>query len=418
MQHAGTAILGTGFMSWVHVEALRRAGVPVIGILGSTVAKSRESAERLDLPNAYVSLNEVLSDPQVSCVHVATPNRSHFEMTRAVLESGRHVLCEKPLAMTSSESSRLLKLARHSPGQAAGVNYNIRFYPLCLEARERVRSGSVGDVFHVSGSYVQDWLLWPTDYNWRVRADEGGELRAVADIGTHWLDLVQSVTGLEIAAVCADLRTVHPVRQRPGGEVETFSGARPTSVGAGAEAAPGTAEGHHDTAAAAGDRLAGMVLTEPVAVTTDDYGAILLRFRGGARGCLQVSQVTAGRKNCLRFEIAGSKQALAWNSELPNELWIGHRDQPNQILPRDPALLSGDARRAAVYPGGHNEGYPDSFRQCFRSFYDYIAQGDFTQPVPFPTFADGHRETLLCEAVLSSHKTGRWVEVPPLSQGG
>jgi predicted dehydrogenase len=246
-----------------------------------------------------------------------------------------------------------------------------------------VRGGGLGRVHHVFGSYVQDWLLLDTDYNWRVLAAEGGELRAVADIGTHWLDLVHAITGLEVEAVCADLRTVHPVRRRPRGEVETFSG-----------------------------KLGAEKDLEPVEITTEDYGAILLRFEGGTRGSLVVSQVAAGRKNCLRYEIAGEKGALAWNSECPDELWIGRRGGPNEQLMRDPSILSGPARAAAGVPGGHAEGYADTFKQHFRAFYGFIEKGDLSAPAPFATFEDGHREVVLCEAVLESHRTGGWVKVP------
>jgi len=380
MTFPGTAIIGTGFMGWVHLEALRRIGVPVVGALGSSEAKSREFADRFDLPTAYSSLDEVLADKNVGTVHINTPNRTHFEMAKAALEAGKHVLCEKPLAMTSDESAELVKIAERHPNLAAGVNYNIRFYPLCVEARERIARGDAGRLFNVTGSYVQDWLLHDTDYNWRVLAEAGGELRAVADIGTHWLDLVQSITGLEVEAVCADLQTVHPVRRRPKGEVQTFS---------------------NDSSGE----------TEPVDIATDDFGCVMIRFEGGARGVLHVSQVTAGRKNCLRFEISGQQQAVAWNSERPNELWIGHRDRANEVLPRDPALLTDAAKACASYPGGHNEGYDDSFKQCFRSFYDYIAAADFSAAPPFATFRDGHREIVLCEAILKSHRERKWVEV-------
>jgi predicted dehydrogenase len=288
--------------------------------------------------------------------------------------------------MTSKETAELVALAKKHPKQAAGVNYNIRFYPLSIEARERVRGGQLGKVHHVTGSYVQDWLLLDTDYNWRVLAAEGGELRAVADIGTHWLDLVHAITGLEVEAVCADLLTVHPVRRRPKGEVETFSG-----------------------------KLGKEADLEPVNITTEDYGAILLRFRGGARGSLVVSQVTAGRKNSLRYEMAGEKGALAWNSENPEELWIGRRGGPNELLMRDPSILSGPARAAVGVPGGHAEGYADTFKQHFRAFYAYVAQGDFSAPPPFATFQDGHREVVLCEAVLESQRKGGWVKVTGVS---
>ena len=219
----------------------------------------------------------------------------------------------------------------------------------------RVRAGEIGDVFSIVGGYVQDWLLYPNDYNWRVLASEGGELRAVADIGTHWLDLVQSITGLKVEAVCADLKTVFPVRQRPMGEVETFSG-----------------------------KTSAQESTEPVNIGTEDMGAVLLRFSNQARGVLWVSQLTAGRKNGLHFEIAGSKNALWFEGQRPNELWIGHRNEPNELLYKDPGLMSESVRPYIGYPGGHNEGYPDSFKMLFKAFYDYIDAGDFGAPPPFP----------------------------------
>jgi len=373
------AVLGAGFIGPVHVEALRRVGVTVTGILGIDEAESTRAADSLGLPHAYKSLDEVLADDQVRAVHIATPNRLHFEMASKALKAGKCVMCEKPLAMNSQESAELVALAQET-GLAAGVNYNMRSYPLAREAADMVRRGDVGDIYSVCGSYVQDWLLYDTDYNWRVLADEGGELRAVADIGTHWMDLIHAVTGLEVEAVCADLHTIHPVRKRPKGEVETFKGKEEK-----------------------------IVPTEEVAVTTDDYGCIMFHFKGGARGCLWVSQTTAGRKNCLRYELAGSKVALQWNSEEPNSMWIGHREGANEVLLRDPALLSDTAGAFASYPGGHNEGYPDTFKHCFRAFYEYIRADSADAPVMFPTFADGHREVVLCEAILKSHRQQGWV---------
>jgi len=372
-------VVGTGFIGPVHVEGLRRAGVYVVGIVGSSPAKSTEAAKALGLPRGYASLEDVLYDPAIDVVHLTTPNRYHFEQATAVLRAGKHVLCEKPLAMNSRESAELFRLAAESK-RAAGVCYNIRYYPLCLEAAERVKNGTAGKLLHVAGSYVQDWLFHPTDFNWRVVAAEGGELRAVADIGTHWLDLVQFIAGDKVTAVCADLQTVYEQRQKPLGGRETFS----NKVSADLETIP---------------------------VTTEDYGCLMLRFRGGAHGVVWVSQTTAGRKNCLRFEMAGSKQSMAWESEKPNELWIGHRETANELLVRDPSLLSPAAARYANYPGGHNEGFPDTFKQLFRAFYEYVAAGDFTAPATFPTFADGHHEIRLCEAVLQSHRNQRWVKL-------
>ena len=389
MPSIGSAIVGTGFIGPVHLEALRRLGRPVVGVLGSTPEKSRQMAQALGVVYGYASYEELLADPNVGVVHLTSPNKLHYDQCRLALAANKHVLCEKPLAMNVKESSDLVALAAQK-SLVAAVCYNIRFYPLCLEAREWIASGRLGEIYHVTGSYVQDWLLHDTDFNWRVLAEEGGELRAIADIGTHWLDLIQSMTGLHVTEVCADLKTVWPVRRRPKGSVETFQSGSPRPLGEG----PGVRADLID-----------------VNVTTEDYGSVLLHFDHGAHGCFSVSQVMAGRKNCLRFEIAGSAGSLAWNSERPNELWIGERDRPNELLTRDPALLHPEARAYTNYPGGHNEGFPDTFKQLFRAVYDYIDRDDFTAPPPFPTFADGHREIVLCQAILQSQRERAWVAV-------
>lgn len=379
MHDIGVAVAGTGFIGPVHVEALKRLGVRLTGILGSRPEKSERARQSLNLPRAYERFDEVLADEKVQAVHLAVPNVLHYDMARRTLLAGKHVMCEKPLAMNAVESAELVELAERT-GLHAGVCYNIRFYPLNLEARDRVRRGEVGTVYSVVGQYVQDWLLYDTDYNWRVLADQGGALRAVSDIGTHWMDLVCSIIGLDVEAVFADLRTVHPLRKRPKGEVETFSG-----------------------------KTTALQDLEEVPIETEDCGCVMLRFKGGARGVLWVSQVTAGRKNCLRYEIAGSQCALAWNSEQPNELWIGHRDRPNESLTRDPALVAEGPRGFIDYPGGHNEGFPDTFKQCFRAFYNAIAEGDAAGTPQYPTFEEGHREIVLCDAILQSHREQQWV---------
>lgn len=381
MNEIGVAVAGAGFIGPVHVEALRRAGVSVVGILGVSKEEAEGAAAKLGIPKAYASFEEALSDPAVHSVHIATPNKLHYPMAAQALEAGKHVLCEKPLSMTSEESAKLVALAEKT-GLAAAVNYNIRYYPIALEARQKVRSGEIGEVFVVNGSYVQDWLLFNTDYNWRVLAEEGGDLRAVSDIGTHWLDLVLSITGLKPVEVFADLRTVHETRYRPLGEVQTFT-----------------------------DKDNAKVDRAPVPITTDDMGMVIIKCEGGARLYLHVCQVTAGRKNCLRFEMSGSKSALGWDSERPNELWIGHRERANEHLLRDPSLLSPEARAFANYPGGHNEGFPDTFKQLYRDFYGYISRGDMKTPRSFPTFADGHKEIVLCERILESSRSQQWVKV-------
>lgn len=376
------ALIGGGFIGPVHVEALRRIGVSVAGVLGSSPERARPLAQRLGIPRVYADLDDLLGDSSVGAVHVASPNTAHFDQARRLLEAGRHVVCEKPLAVTSAETSALCRLTQDRPRQAAAVNYNVRFYALCHEMRARLARGDIGRVLSVTGSYTQDWLLYPNDFNWRVEPDGGTNLRAMADIGTHWMDLAQFVTGQPIHAVCAEVATFHREREKPVGSAETFRG-------------PG-----------------GAVPSRRVAVTTDDYSAVLFRLRDEARGAFHVSQMVAGRKNRVLLEVAGTEGALSWNSESPNRLWLGRRNGPNGELERDPALLSPEAAAISDYPGGHAEGFPDTFKQLFRAVYGWIASGA-TGPAPFPTFADGDREVRLCEAIARSAREERWVAVEP-----
>jgi predicted dehydrogenase len=383
MTAIGAAVVGTGFIGPVHVEAVRRLGHRVVGILGSSPAKSQAAAAKLGLDCGYANLAELLADPAVTVVHLASPNRDHFAQCQAAIAAGKHIICEKPLAMTTAETQMLVDVAAKS-NVVTAVNYNVRFYPMVLDARARVRRGEFGELLHVTGSYLQDWLLFDDDFNWRVLAEHGGELRAVADIGTHWLDTVQFITGLKITSVCADLQTVHPIRHRPLGPTETFSG--PAKLDAN---------------------------TVPVPVTTDDAGSIVFHFANGARGCLTVSQVMAGRKNAIRFDIAGRVAAIAWDSDEPNSLRIGTRSQLNTIVGRDPGSLGEPG--FSDYPAGHAEGFPDSFKMLYRAIYADIAKAIAGQPRGEPlyaTFADGHREVLLCEAILRSHRERHWVDVP------
>lgn len=377
-------IVGTGFIGPVHLEALRRIGVTVTGIVERDPAIAAAKAAELGAGKGYASFEAALADPAVDVVHLAVPNHLHAPYAKAALAAGKHVLCEKPLAMTSAESAELAALARAS-NRVAAVNYNLRFYPLVHQARELIRAGELGRPLLIHGGYLQDWLLYPTDWSWRLDPAEGGPLRAVADIGTHWLDMVSFVTGLRVESVMADLATFHTTRQKPRGPVSTFEGT-------GARPAPRD----HD----------------PVAITSEDAALILLRFEGGARGTLTVSQVSAGRKNALSFEIDGTESALAWASEEPNALWLGRRNEANRILMKDPSLLSASAARLSGYPGGHQEGYGDTMKNLFARFYACIEQGDPSAPRDFPTFDDGHTEMLLCDALLRSAREGVWVDVP------
>jgi predicted dehydrogenase len=312
-------------------------------------------------------------------VHLCTPNNEHFQEASQLLRAGKNVMCEKPLALDSRESAALISLAREV-GRVGGVSYNLRYYPLCQEARALIRKGAIGQVRLVHGSFLQDWLLFPTDWNWRLEAKIGGELRAVSDIGTHWLDLVAWMTNSKVSELCADLATVLPTRRKPKGRVETF-------------------------------QKAGAAETTEVMMTTDDYASVLLHFENDAHGVMTVSQVSAGRKARLWFEIDGSEASLAFDSESPNTLWIGRRERASEVLPKDPALQSPESRGYAAYPGGHPEGYPDTFVQLFKDFYAYIAGGDFRAPRTFPTFETGHDELLLCEAIAESAQKRSWVSV-------
>jgi predicted dehydrogenase len=372
------AVVGTGFIGIVHVDALRRLGIEITGMVGSSPERVREKARTQPLPEPYDSFEAMLADPRVDVVHLTSPNHLHFPQARAALAAGKHVVCEKPLGVSSAETGELLALARDS-GLVHAVNFNIRHYPQCREARERVAAGAIGDVRLVTGAYLQDWLLYDSDWNWRLEDDRGGALRAVGDIGSHWIDLMTYVTGCQVEAVMADLTTFIPVRRRPVGPVETFGGG------------------------------AGGGETVPVEIHTEDTASILLRLEGGARATVTVSQLSPGRKNALTLQIDGSESALAWAGERPDELWIGHRDRPNELLLRDPSLLTPAAAATASVPGGHAEGFENTFRELYRAVYRAVAAGGPPDVPDYPTFADGHRSALIADAIATSAREGAWV---------
>jgi predicted dehydrogenase len=375
----GAAVIGTGFIGTVHVEALRRIGVQVRGVLGSTPDRGAARAETLGVARAYKSLDELLADTTVRVVHVTSPNDLHVSQSKAILASGRHVVCEKPLATTAVGSAELVELAAASRLVNA-TNFNLRYYPLNQHAREMVAAGTLGEVRLVTGRYFQDWLLLESDWNWRLQPDRGGALRAVGDIGSHWLDLMTYVTGQRVAAVMADLTTFIGTRQQPTGPVETFSSARSTD-------------------------------TVSRVISTEDTATILLRFEGGARGAVSISQISPGRKNSLQYEIDGSEAALAWDSEQPDQAWIGHRDRPNEVLIRNPALMGPAGQAASALPGGHVEGFFDTFCAHFRAVYADVVSGMPSSHPGYPTFADGHDVMLVGDAIARSASDGRWASV-------
>ncbi len=380
MQKIRTAMLGTGFMGIVHTEAIRRLGfVEVTAVAGSSDAKAKAFADQMYIDRSTGDWESLLKDPSIDAVHICTPNALHHPMAKVAIANGKHVLCEKPLTMTSAEAQELLSLAE-AKGVVHATNHNLRYYPVVQHMRQMIASGELGEVLAVQGTYSQDWLLYDTDYNWRIEAEHNGKLRAMGDIGSHWMDMVQHLTGLSITSVCGELTTFHKTRKKPKGSVQTFSG----------------------KTLSPDDYL-------NIPIDTDDFGAVLLHLGDRARGAFTVSQVSAGNKNSFRMEIYGTKCGVSWNQERPDELWIGQRNSPNQVILKDPSLLSGPAAGFADLPGGHSEGYDDSHKQLFKRFYGRIANR--SAAIDYPTFADGLKGMLLLEAVAKSSEARAWVDL-------
>jgi len=371
-------IIGTGFIGPVHLEALRRLGVQVTALC-DLPERVRALAERFGIPRAFDDYRALLRAPDVDVVHICAPNRVHCEMALAALRAGKHVVCEKPLAMNTRETAGIVRLARRA-GTVFAVNYNVRFYPAVLQMRRLVATGELGEIIHVNGSYLQDWLFKDTDYNWRLLPAEGGRLRAVADIGTHWMDTACFVLGARIRRVLADLGTFHKTRRRPLGEVQTFA------------------------------KADARVKYAAYPVRTEDFANVLLEFSNGARGNLGVSQVAAGRKNCIRLEIYGAKKSAWWCSEDPEMLHFGNRDGANETAVRATPAFGDGAAGFMDFPPGHVEGFPDTFKMLFRAIYGCILAGNRCE-CAYATAEDGHAEVAVCEAILASHKTRRWVAV-------
>ena len=383
MKMIKAGIIGTGFIGPAHVEAVRRLGfVEVIALAEDSQTRAGEKASSLHIPLAYGDYRELLRNPEIQVIHNCTPNYLHYQITMDTIRAGKHIISEKPLSMNELESAKLVTAVKKAKLVNA-IDFNYRGYPLVQQAKQMIANHELGNIELIHGSYLQDWLLYPTDYNWRLESKLSGNLRAIADIGTHWCDLVQYISGFRIAEVFADLKTIIPTRIRPKGTVETF------------------------IKSAGKDKR--KALTKKMNVDTEDYGAVLLRFDGGQRGVFLVSQVSAGQKNRLWFEIDGSKSSLAWDQENPNDLWLGHRDKPNEILPKDPGLMAESAKRFAHYPGGHPEGYPDGLKNLLDNVYQDIRNG--TQDGEYPKFIDGHRAMVLNAAIFKSYKTKRWVKI-------
>jgi predicted dehydrogenase len=380
MERIKVGVIGTGFIGPAHIEALRRLpNTEVVALAECSEELARSKAELLGIDNYYGDYAKLLKQ-DIQSVHICSPNYLHYRMARDALQAGKHVVCEKPLAITAAEALELVALA-DKKGLVNAVNFNIRYYPLARQIRTMVEKGDLGEILAVHGSYLQDWLFHPTDYNWRLEPEQSGPSRAIADIGSHWMDLIEYITGLRIRELCADFATFHEVRKKPLKPVETYAGKvlKPEDY-------------------------------EDMPISTEDYATVVFRLENDGRGVMTVNQVAAGRKNRLYFEIDGSKQAIAWESEAPNQIWIGKRDGSNQLLMRDPSLVYPECAAIIDYPGGHNEGFPDTFKQLFKEVYAYVS-GDRSRPPAFPTFKDGLREIILCEKIMESNRNRTWIKV-------
>ncbi len=380
MKKLKTAIIGTGFMGKVHAENVRRLGnVEIAAVAASSDEKARQFGQGIGVERTTGDYRTLLKDTEIQAVHVLTPNALHHPMCKAALEAGKHVLCEKPFTMSADEARELVGLAGKT-GLANCIQHNLRYYPVVQQIRRMIEAGDLGEILIAQGTYSQDWLLYDTDWNWRIDSKVNGALRAMGDIGSHWMDMVQHLTGLRITALCADLATFHKTRKRPKGSIETFAGKtlKPEDY-------------------------------QATAIDTDDFGAVLLHLGDRARGAFTVSQMSAGRKNMFTFDIFGTKAGVSWNQERPDELWIGQRNTPNGLIVKDPSLLYPKAAAYADLPGGHGEGYDDTHKQVFKRFYARVADG--SAAVEYPTFEDGLRGMVLLEKVLESSKKGAWVTV-------
>ena len=394
MKTLGMGLVGPGFIAAHHIDAVRRLGdVTVMGIAGSSLASAQKRARELGAGRAYADYHALLADPAIQVVHNTTPNHLHREVSLAALRAGKHVISDKPLASNLRESRELHEAARDA-GVAHVVTFNYRGHALVQQARAMIAKGKLGAPVFVHGCYLQDWLTDDTTYSWRLDPKRGGASSALGDIGSHWCDLAEHVTGARITAVLADLHTAVPVRH-----VATV----PTRAFAKAKAAT----------------------RREVRITSEDTASVLLRFDNGARGCVTVGQVLPGHKNDLRLEVNGRLASLAWRQENPNALWIGHHDRANAVLSRDPSLLDPAARGYAHLPAGHPEAWSDAFRNLIADAYAWIRKGGTpqTKPAALPTFADGYRNALVIDAMLKSHAAGgAWQTVeddrePPRKRG-
>lgn len=375
MKEYKAAVIGAGFIGAVHVEMLRRLGNVHVVALCDAVDVEKKAAN-LHIENAYDDYKKMMDEQKPDAVHICTPNNTHYDIAKYAIEKGIHFICEKPFTTTVEQARELVELAEER-GIIGAINFHNRLYPIPNEMHQMVCRGEIGDLFSVHGGYVQDWLMYDTDYSWRLEKGQVGKTRAIADIGSHWMDLAEFVTGGKIKRVNAVFRTVHPLRKKPIGKVETFQTITDASY-------------------------------EKISIDTEDEAVVMFEMESGAIGTAIISMVFAGKKNTTTLSIAGSKKSLEWNSENLNDLWIGYRNKPNEILTKDASLMHSEAAELASYPSGHVEGFPDAFKNVFRQFYDSFGKD---KVYDFACLKDGLREMILSDCVFESAMRRTWVEV-------
>ena len=368
IDRARVAIVGAGFMGGVHAHAVRASGAVLVGIADSDLGLATALQGRAQAERATANVTELIEAPDIDAVHICTPNATHYALVETALRAGKHVVCEKPLATSAAEATRLVALATDA-GVVGAVPFVYRFYPMVREARQRVRRGEAGRLSVLHGSYLQDWLALATDDNWRVDAVRGGRSRAFGDIGVHWVDLVEFVSGQRLVRLNAQLLTVYPQRRGPQG---------------------------------------------PVEVHTEDAATVNFETDGGAIGSVVLNQVAAGRKNRFSFSLDGTEASFVFDHDRPEQLWVGDRSA-SRLLVRSPEDLSPAAAVYATVPAGHPQGYQDCFNAFVADFYSAVQGGE---PDGLPRFADGRRAAEVTEAVLASAASKSWVEVPALPGPG
>ena len=385
MKKLGMGIVGVGFVGPHHIDAVRRLGyVDIVAVADMNEKLAREKADQLHVPKAYGDYAALINDPDIHVVHNATPNHLHYPVNVAVLEAGKHIVCDKPLAMTAAEAKKLRDMANKA-GVVHAVTFGYRGNPLVQHARVCVARGDIGKPTFIHGYYLQDWLLKDTDYSWRLEPDKSGISSALGDIGSHWCDLVQHVSGLRITHVLGDITTVIPKRKKPKAAREAFQ-----------------TKGADDS-------------FDLVDIQVEDLASVLIRFDNGAKGAFSVGQVCAGHKNDLIYEICGSAKTMRWRQEDQNNLYFGNRDSANEVLQKDPGLIAPEARPFAHLPGGHQEGWPDANYNLMQTVYDLILSGKKLsdgKPAAMATFEEGYRANAIVEAIVASAKQGSvWTKV-------